>query len=256
MKCSNCQHEFEYQEGMKFCPSCGHPIHPEKSATESEETLALKKPAPFEDRDNFSLVDGFINTLKEVLFNPVQFFRTLHPKGDGFMPILYAIILIFIINIVGFFFAKILGLQDMWMKIFRQYMGDTFPYNESFMTRSMISQLLMLPFLQMIALIIVAGIMHLFVIIVGANKNGFIATLRVIGYSQSASVFQLIPFVGGLIGLVYYIVLYVIGIRELHETTTNKAAWAVFLPVILCCVCVLLVFILVLIPMMQQFTNM
>ena len=43
---------------------------------------------------------------------------------------------------------------------------------------------------------------------------------------------------GGLIGVVWGIVLQVIGLATLHKTSQGKAALAVLIPIVLCCVCV------------------
>ena len=45
----------------------------------------------------------------------------------------------------------------------------------------------------------------------------------------------IIPFCGGLISLVWAIILYVFGLSTAHRTTQGKAVLAVLLPVVLCC---------------------
>ena len=66
-------------------------------------------------------------------------------------------------------------------------------------------------------------------------RNGFEATFRVVAYGYSANIFLVVPFCGGLLAGVWAIILYIIGLREAHETTGGKAALAVFLPVVVCC---------------------
>ena len=61
-------------------------------------------------------------------------------------------------------------------------------------------------------------------------KPGFEATFRVVAYGYSANIFMVIPFCGGILPLVWAVVLSIIGLREAHETTGGKAAFAVFLP--------------------------
>ncbi len=75
----------------------------------------------------------------------------------------------------------------------------------------------------------------MFLMMVKGDRNGFEATFRVVAYGYSANVFLVLPFCGGLLYGVWTIVLYIIGLKEAHETTGGKAAFAVFLPVIVCC---------------------
>jgi hypothetical protein len=76
--------------------------------------------------------------------------------------------------------------------------------------------------------------------IVGAltgSKSQFEGTFRIASYSTIAHVAYVIPFLGGLVALVWQIVLAVIGAQKLHKTTQGKAIAGVLLPVLLCCAC-------------------
>ncbi len=53
------------------------------------------------------------------------------------------------------------------------------------------------------------------------------------------ALFQIVPILGGLVGLVWQIVANIIALRELHQTTTGKAAAAVLVPYLLFCCCCL-----------------
>jgi hypothetical protein len=91
-----------------------------------------------------------------------------------------------------------------------------------------------------IGVFVVAGIAHLLVrLVVGANNAGFGATFRVAAYTSVTSLVSWIPFVGGLLAL-YGIYLSVVGIREMHNTTTGKALVVVVLPAIVIVVLALL----------------
>ena len=91
------------------------------------------------------------------------------------------------------------------------------------------------PFLIIIGLFTASGILHVFLLMVNGAKKGYEATFRVVAYSYSAYIFLVLPFCGQLISAVWIVVLYIIGLREAHEISGGKAAFAVFLPAIICC---------------------
>jgi hypothetical protein len=81
-----------------------------------------------------------------------------------------------------------------------------------------------------ISLAIWSGILHLCLLLVGGAREGYQATFRVVSYSSVTSVFNAIPIVGSLASL-WGLVLTVIGLREIHKTTTGKALGALAIPV-------------------------
>jgi hypothetical protein len=77
---------------------------------------------------------------------------------------------------------------------------------------------------------VVAAIQQLLVrLIVGANNSGFGSTFRVASYTQVTSLVNWIPIVGPLLAL-YGLYLSIVGIREMHNTTTGKAALVILIP--------------------------
>jgi hypothetical protein len=93
------------------------------------------------------------------------------------------------------------------------------------------------PVFIVIGLFISSGILHLALLALGGAARGFEGTFRVAAYSQAASIFNIVPGCGGLIGLVYAIVLLVIGLSEAHGISRGKAAAAVLVPFVLICCC-------------------
>ena len=97
-------------------------------------------------------------------------------------------------------------------------------------TTSLVVNLLFGPVFIVIGLFIGAGLFHLCSSPSAAATRGFEATFRVAAFSQAASIFNIIPGCGGLIGLVYTLVLLVIGLSEAHQISRGKAAAAVLVP--------------------------
>ena len=98
------------------------------------------------------------------------------------------------------------------------------------------------PLLVVLGLFLGSGILHLCLMLVGGANRSFETTFRVVCFTAgSANLFSMIPMCGGIIAAVYHIVLECIGLSRAHQTTTGKALFAIFLPLILCCVvCIVL----------------
>lgn len=101
----------------------------------------------------------------------------------------------------------------------------------------LLTGIFLLPILSVVGSFIGAGIYHLLVRLLVKPSAGFEATFKVAAYAfvvQLVSWLSAIPLLGILIGLavgIYAVVLNVLGIREMHATTTGKAALVVLIPV-------------------------
>jgi hypothetical protein len=102
---------------------------------------------------------------------------------------------------------------------------------------ALVSTLIFIPIGTTIGLFIWAGIYHLLVLlIIRPSHAGYEATFRVVAYAsalQLVSWLGAIPILGILVGIVvaiYGVVLSVIGIREVHTTTTGRAIAVVLIP--------------------------
>lgn len=163
-------------------------------------------------------VQSFINTVQNIATSPVGFFRSLRRSGDFINPLLFAIICYEVAAILGGIISLALG-------------------NQTF--GGFIVDLIATPIGAVIGLFIGAGIIHLLVmLIVGSSNVGFEGTFRVGAYvavTQLISWLSTVPILGILVGLVVFvwtIFLAVVGIREVHATTTGKAALVVLIPVV------------------------
>jgi hypothetical protein len=99
---------------------------------------------------------------------------------------------------------------------------------------ALVDSMFFTPIISAIALFICTGILHLLValvaLVVKPANAGFEATFRVVSYSNVVQLVGWVPLLGPLVATVASIVLSVIGVREVHETTTGKAALVVLIP--------------------------
>jgi hypothetical protein len=167
-------------------------------------------------------IQSFISTVQRVVMQPVDFYRGIQRQGDYLNPLIFAMICAVISAVLGGLIALVLR-------------GRGFG--------SVLANVILAPIGAAIGLFIGAAIFYLLVmLIVGSSNSGFEATFRVVAYASVTSLVSWIPFVGGLIAFVWYVVLMILGIREVHTTTTGKAALVALIPTVVILLLALLLF--------------
>jgi hypothetical protein len=165
-------------------------------------------------------VGDFFATAQQVAFQPREFFARLPRRGDYAGPLLFSLICVE----VSTFFGGLLTLAGVPWRYGPAWQPATGTVG------GWIAALIFAPLGAIIGLFILAGVTHLLVLLVlGAGNAGFEATFRVAAYTGVTNLVSWIPIAGPLAGL-YGIALAIVGIRELHGTTTGKAATVVLLP--------------------------
>jgi hypothetical protein len=173
-------------------------------------------------------INSFVDVARRVVLQPVRFFAGL-PRDRNFVsPLLFALICIEISAILG------------WLLVISG-VGTSPGFNPNPQNAGLpsvvapgspVASIILAPIGGAIGIILVALVQQLLVrLIVGARNSGFEATFRVASYTQVTSLVNWIPVVGPLLAL-YGIYLSIVGIREMHGTTTGKAALVVLIPFI------------------------
>ncbi len=170
-------------------------------------------------------VNSFLDVVRRVVLQPVRFFADLPRSGALLNPLLFALICIVISAILSAVLV-LAGVQQ--NPGFNPNPQNALP--STFAPSSAIASIIFAPIGGTIGLFVVAAIQQLLVrLIVGANNSGFGATFRVASYTQATSLVNWIPIVGPLLAL-YGLYLSIVGIREMHNTTTGKAALVILIP--------------------------
>jgi hypothetical protein len=176
--------------------------------------------------------NSFADVVRRVVLRPTAFFAGLPRRGNIAGPLVFALICIEISAILGALLGELLFLfggvggpspgfnpnpQNLWFpSIFAPY--------------APVVSIIIAPIVGTIGIVVAAGIQQLLVrLVVGARNSGFGATFRVASYTQVTGLVNWIPIVGPLLAL-YGVYLSIVGIREMHQTTTGKAALVVLLP--------------------------
>jgi hypothetical protein len=170
---------------------------------------------PGGDYDLSNPISSFVEVVDRVVRRPRQFFSSIPRRGNLLAPLVFAIICIEISTILGGL------LRLLWTT--RETGGFTFG--------DFLGSVVVAPIGGAISLFVLAGIAYLLVILfVGSENSGFKSTFRVVSYVSVTSLVSWIPFIGGLLG-VYGVYQAIVGIREMHSTTTGRAALVVLVPI-------------------------
>lgn len=169
--------------------------------------------APGGEFDYRDPVQSFISTVRRVVLRPAEFFGGIARQGDLINPLIFALVCYVIATIL----TGILSLAGVGAD---QNFGG------------FLVSIILAPIFAAIGLFIGAGILHLLVmLIVGQGNAGFQSTFRVSAYSAVTSLVSWIPVIGWIASL-YGLYLAIVGIREVHSTTTGKAALVVLIPAV------------------------
>lgn len=227
MFCPQCGKEIA--EGQAFCQYCGARLE----AAGQMQPAAGRSKIPWEERGSLGFFTGLFRTAREVLFRPSDFFRKMPVSGGLTDPLLFALIT----GMTGLMFLYVWdillhnSIQDFMTPEMKAAAGRTIFGGGAVSSAGAV----LTPFMLIVCLFLASGMLHLFLSMARGAKAGFEATFRVVGYGMSPFLFMIIPYCGALITQVWMVVLAIIGIKEAHETTGGKAAFAVLFPFLFCC---------------------
>lgn len=249
MLCPKCDRAISLDYGQDKCPHCNELVGTDTVIKKAHEGLQPPSSEPAnpmvtitEDPDRPPTWDDegpffsrLWNTFVSSVFHPSTFFNQTPTDAGIGKPLLYAIIVGSIGTIAVNFWLIML------IPMFPQPPGNMAMFPT--LSISIFFQILMAPIQVIIYSFIYTAILHLSLMIIKGNEQGFEATYRTVTYSMSTYWFNLIPFcLGAPVGAIWQIVLTIIGLKETHGISTGKAVVAWILPIIFCCGCSIALF--------------
>ena len=179
-------------------------------------------------------VQSFVATVGDLVTRPASFFAGIKRRGDFVNPLVFALVCVVISGII----AGLLGLFGALVGLGSGGLGQALA--------DLVGYILIAPIILAIVLLVCAGILHLLtILIIKPINTGFEATFRVACYSAVGQLVSWIPILGSLVAFVAFVTLSVIGIREVHGTTTGKAAAVVLIPAAVLLLAIVLLIVLV-----------
>jgi hypothetical protein len=261
--CPHCRHAVpDPPEG--YCPNCGGHLRaagsspgaapglggsersPEAAGGPPPPTATGGPGIPWDQRDRVGFFSALVETTRQVLTEPGAFFRAMPVSGGLGSPLLYAVVIGWVgVAAAAFYqaiFHSVVGSAWAGLGADRPEIAALLGWVEGW--AGFVVQVVFGGVFVVIGLFVAAGILHLLLLLLGGARRGFEATFRVVSFSQATSLLFLVPFCGQLIGGLWCLVLYVLGLAQAHQIGHGKAAAAVLLPIVLfCCCCAGLLFL-------------
>jgi hypothetical protein len=234
-------------EGTKgaLCPRCGQHfalslpedgprLVTDKAAADRElrgpgeepEKGTERRGAPWEKRSEVGIWQGIYQTFKAALFSPGRLFGGLTFTDGIKEPLAFGLLVGSIGSMFGLFWQFLVlsgGISSFDLPLFDQFpIGLVFP-----------ALLVVIPIYVTVRMFLYSTLLHLLLLVVGGGKNGYEATFRVVSYSQATHALGLIPILGGWIGEIWQLIIQIIGLREIHETSYLRVILAFLIPVAL-----------------------
>jgi len=159
----------------------------------------------------------YIETWKEVIQRPSEFYRKMPTTGGYAVPLTFVAISYIIYGLLSGLFSR--GM----MRGMYGYSGITeFSFSTAIMTA------IMAPIVGIISIFIGAAILYVIYKVLGGSGT-YEGTVRFISYATAVITVSWIPLIGWIFGF-YGIYLYIVGGMVVHDVSMVKSAIAVLLP--------------------------
>ena len=226
MICRSCYRNLP--PGGVYCVHCGARIDERGPAPPDRPPAPAAREGgawsnPWEDRAGRGPAAAFAETLQRSLFHPVAFFRATAPDRGAAAALLYAVLVGTLSIAAAFLWQRALG-----DRLPPGFGGRLFRLFDNSAALAGVS--VFLPVGVALGNIVWAAVLHVSLAVLGGARGTYAATLKAVCYSSSATAFNVFPVCGAAVGALWQVAVQVIGMRELHRTSTARAFWAWFLP--------------------------
>ena len=191
-----------------------------KSPSSSEETP--EEGVPWEVRQN-GIFSDFVKSIQMILKKTGEFFELISLEGNFQKPLLFGLIMSVIIGLLFVFWKVVLSLSAL-----SAY--DLGWFFESLTTNEMIFYSIVILVGSLLESLLGSLFYHFCLIIAGSGNSGFGATVRVRLYSMACGIFLAIPVIGihiwGFAGLIVT----VIGLSQVHNSSIGRVIMAIIWP--------------------------
>ena len=192
---------------------------PEEEATEE----AAPSQVPWENPGSHGFLGGLLSTIVQVMSAPIAFFRSMAVSGGLGMPLAFYLLLMEL---------QVLA-QHFWRTAGVVPQAQEGLFGQGLIEVGALSLLLFYPAIMAVSLFVLSGVYYACLVALQEETKGYESIVRVVSYSSAPAVLALVPGIGPLVGMVWQLVCTFLGLREVQETTSGRALFAIFMPFVL-----------------------
>ena len=198
----------------------------EKAPSNEVKKEDLLEPA-WEQRDKVGFFRALLQTIGAVLFQPSKTFYGMKKEGGLSTSLFYYVSMSSVMFTVSTIFQLPSTISSL-ATVMPQFEKVTLSY--PMLTALFFLTLLLSPFVFSATIFVTSFFTHISLRILRGANAPFEATFRALCYAVgSTSIFQLIPFFGGLLGSVWSFYASLIGLKEIHKISAWRAAIALLI---------------------------
>ena len=214
----------EWRPLEEMSAAWGFELTPSQSIEEDATPPPASEPA-WERRSEVGFFVALYQTIRAVLFHPGKTFSKLSTTGGLLTPLFYYAMM----SMVAFAAVLLYQLPAI-LKNPTLLSSQLEGISHQKLIAGFAAVWLLSPLFFMIGIFVSSGLTHLSLKIIARTKEPFAATFRTMCYSMgSASIFQLLPFFGGIVSAIWGVIAYSIGLKKVHRIS----GWRIFCAILL-----------------------
>lgn len=185
----------------------------------AERYVMMTDDVPWEHPERYGFFRSFFRTIVRVMFSGKEFFSTIHSQVSSLRPASFYAIIGLIQALIGYLSSP--GMMN-FIKNANIDPQQQVLMENLFSNQSLTMLIITTPFIMILQLLIYASFVYLAIRITNPEKADFPLTLRIIAYASAPMILCIVPYLGGLIGLVWFIYNIFIGVKYALRLTWQR----------------------------------
>ena len=225
--CGGCGHS---SAAFRTCPYCRGPLSPppDRGGTDGRAGAEAAEQAGLPEWEDSAVTfpGNLTRTWGRSMFQPAAFFAGVSADRTIFRPVLYFLIVVVLAASLWLTWGAVLpgsspGPVQEAIGLFSPALVDA----EAAWSRPalLLATFFLTPLAALLYLVAWSLVIHLIVVLLAPGRRPFAATVRTICYASGPSLFSVVPWMGVVVGVVWEVVLTVVGLREAHRMSTGRA---------------------------------
>ena len=191
--------------------------HPYAKKKENEKYQMITDDVPWEHPERYGIFGSLVQTIARVMFRAPDFFSTIHSQSSALRPATFYALL-------GLF--QTLCLQ-IWLSTFDTSLLANSPgLQEGISQFSAPMTIIMSPFLSVFQLLLFSAFLYLAIRITNPEQADYNLILRIVAYAYAPTILVVVPYIGPLVGLIWFVVNIFIGVKYALRLTWQRTILA------------------------------